>query len=563
MAGYLTTVAEVPEGNLAFTLAAIGVADILAHQFLIITKTIALSDLRSKIGIPCPSLSTGIFPPMSLCDHCEHAVPTRWHIGNTTNTADHLTSPLLDRCYTRYIARSPHRLTTKRGELVQHTLTTLQTQFQKQGAYVCWSCAQPILAARLLSKQSETPPSYNFSDISQPENLSTFIRHILLTSHPEKKIFENLLQTKPVFTLQYLAREHPLCDPKDRTTININNSLWVPYISTPKQQDPDNPHPLVPPPPSTPPHQPPPSPQQTTEEYVIWMYSVESIRQAHKAHPPKGKLTQTYITSYTGSRFKAFSIDEVEKAFENNTAIREHQDIDPILILDTTSLTSEQAYTITRNAIMTLRSHQTWKYDSEEFNSKVTLNLQHVRTLFVSAKTVKLLLRPLHTDKDANQPAHHNKAANFLIDIGLFAFKQNDSNVLPILFSTNHEPDFSGDIRPSHIITSQRKRIPKPTMNKVPFTWPDTRQPQRPLTTHDTPKTTQTLHTGDKRKISPPSINPWQFCDKCWKFNLHFADSCPRTLALPRPDSFTQELETLRVTHKLAWKRATKQKKRK
>ena len=184
LAGYLTTVAEVPKGNLLSTLAAIGMADVLAHQLLTITKTIALSNLRSKIGIPCPSLSTEMFLPMSVCDHCERAVPTRWHIGSIKNTSDHLTSSLLDRCYTRYIAKSPHRLTPKKRELVQHTLTTLQTQFQKQGANVCCSCALPILSARLLSKHqrtllhifSQTSPTLR---IYRSTSDTSFLRHTL------------------------------------------------------------------------------------------------------------------------------------------------------------------------------------------------------------------------------------------------------------------------------------------------------------------------------------------------------------------------------------------------
>jgi len=85
LAGYLTTVDGVSQSNLESTLAAIGAADAHAHEFMNRSKMEAISELQSNLGIPFPSLSTGSYPQLDKCDHCDKAVPTRWFIGPLTN----------------------------------------------------------------------------------------------------------------------------------------------------------------------------------------------------------------------------------------------------------------------------------------------------------------------------------------------------------------------------------------------------------------------------------------------------------------------------------------------
>ena len=102
---YLTIVVGITTTNMAPTLTAIATTDAYAHQFLNQTKLAAISNFRSNIGIPSPSPSTGAYPTVDLCSHCQKATPTRWFIGRPSDDEDFLTESLLQQCYTNYIKK--------------------------------------------------------------------------------------------------------------------------------------------------------------------------------------------------------------------------------------------------------------------------------------------------------------------------------------------------------------------------------------------------------------------------------------------------------------------------
>jgi hypothetical protein len=114
---YLRIVAGISTNNMTSILTAIAITDATAHQFLNQTKIASISNFRSKLGILSPSPSTGAYPMVDLCSHCKKATPTRWFIGPTNDPEDTLTAPLLQQCYTQYIANSQKRLDPARGEL--------------------------------------------------------------------------------------------------------------------------------------------------------------------------------------------------------------------------------------------------------------------------------------------------------------------------------------------------------------------------------------------------------------------------------------------------------------
>ena len=127
LAEYLTIVAGITT-SMTPILAAIATTDACAHQFLNLTKLAAIFNFRSNIGIPSPSPSTGAFPPVDLCSHCQKATPTRWFLGRPSDDEDIFTAPLLQRCYIHYINLSKTRIDPVRGDLVeQYTLPYLET----------------------------------------------------------------------------------------------------------------------------------------------------------------------------------------------------------------------------------------------------------------------------------------------------------------------------------------------------------------------------------------------------------------------------------------------------
>ena len=83
------------------------------------------------------------------------------------------------------------------------------------------------------------------------------------------------------------------------------------------------------------------------------------------------------------------------------------------------SLENNTAYSLTREAVMKLRSARARIYD-ETNEHKVTLNLAHVRTIFYATTTVKKLIFPLHPDKRTSAPTtepNYKMAFNFLTEI--------------------------------------------------------------------------------------------------------------------------------------------------
>ena len=354
LAEYLTIVAGITTANMTPILAAIATTDAYAHQFLNLTKLAAISNFRSNIGIPSPSPSTGAFPSVDLCSHCQKATPTRWFIGSPSDDEDILTAPFLQQCYTHYINHSKTRLNPARGDLVeQYTLPYLENQFQVQGAYVCWPCACPVLCARLLSSKldiirAEKIASHTSLDLNNPTDCALFLRHIFLaSSHPLKDLLTQLLRTRSVAHLASLTREQFPCGIHNHPAVMIDNSWWVPYISTPPPTDQEF---VV--------------PGHIPGQWVIWMYSVQSESHAPKTKPPTGNLRQTYLPTYNLSRFRAFLQSDVKHATEDPSKASSFlpstslaaSTVDALIIpLALTSTNTLLAYSLTREAVMRLR----------------------------------------------------------------------------------------------------------------------------------------------------------------------------------------------------------------
>jgi len=151
---------------------------------------------------------------------------------------------------------------------------------------------------------------------------------------------EQILETKTVLHLASIIREDFPCGPHHCKLIKLDNSWWVPYISTPPSEHPEF-----------------QIPGQIPGQWVFWMFSVQSQHHAANATPPKGELTKPHPVDYTESRFRAFLKPDIKNALKNQT--HKNIKIDPLIIPDTFTPTNiPLAYSLTRDAIMKLRSEK-------------------------------------------------------------------------------------------------------------------------------------------------------------------------------------------------------------
>ena len=125
--------------------------------------------------------------------------------------------------------------------------------------------------------------------------------------------------------------------------------------------------------------------------------------------------------------------------------------VDPLIIpIALTPSNTLLAYSLTREAVMKLRSVRAWIYD-ETREHKVTLNMAHVRTIFYGSTTVKKLIFPLHPDKRTSTPTtepNYKMAFNFLTEIALKAFTTNEKGEYPATTPAICHDDYSGDLKP-------------------------------------------------------------------------------------------------------------------
>ena len=556
-------------------LASIALTDAHAHQSLNLTKTPALSHFRSNIGIACPSPTTGSFPHVDPCDCCNQATPTRWFIRPTEHQSKlfvgpmplthNLTTTLLEKCFTTYVKKSPSRLNPSRGDLVENfTLPYIQKLFFAQGAYTCWTCASPILCERLLCKKNTLMPPPTTHNLDLLKDRALFLRHTLLTSsHPMRGKIEHLLETRTVLHLASIIREDPPCGSHHCKPMRLENAWWIPYISTPPSENPEF-----------------QIPGHIPGQWVIWMYSVKSQSHADKTKPPKEELTKKHPIDYTESRFRAFLKSDIEKAIKNQT--HENITIDPLIIPNIFTPTNiTLAYSLTRDAIMKLRSAKAWVCDDESQSPNVTLRTEYVRVLFSERSTVLKIMAPLHPDRNpdlkgkppSDQPEHYKKAYNFLNQVAKKAFDTNENGAYLIDINTTFEPDHSGDVRPPYTQDINKKRFQTKPLIPPTYEWPD---PNSQKTKH----TINKHHNAMKQSPAPepnippnpaaePNIpmkrtggpHPWEYCNRCWKFGKHYSDSCPEPLPLQHPPDFKNQLENIQQTHQTARLRLKRQKK--
>jgi hypothetical protein len=301
-------------------------------------------------------------------------------------------------------------------------------------------------------------------------------------------------------------------------------------------------------------------------EWVIWMYSVESETHAAKTNPPKGELTQTYPPTYNLSRFRAFLQSDIKLATENpsivnnllpSTSSTSACPLDPLIIpIALTPSNTLLAYSLTREAVMKLRSARAWIYD-ETKQHKVTLNLAHVRTIFYGTTTVKRLILPLHPDKRTSTPTtdpNYKMAFNFLTEIALSACTPNAKgeylNTIPVIC---HD-DYSGDLKPK---TSDNKRPKTIPLGQTPFSWPDMNPKKRKSPQHEPnqqPGPANPVPVPEQSKKRPNTPHPWEFCNNCWEFGKHYSDVCT-TKPIQRPPDFETKRANLRKMHSADHKR--------
>jgi len=147
--------------------------------------------------------------------------------------------------------------------------------------------------------------------------------------------------------------------------------------------------------------------------------------------------------------------------------------VDPLIIpIALTPSNTLLAYSLTREAVMKLRSARAWIYD-ETKEHKVTLNMAHVRTIFYGTTTVKKLIFPLHPDKRTNTittEPNFKIALKFLTEKALKAFTTNEKGEYPATAPAICHDDYSGDLRPT--ITKNERPRPIP-LGQTPFSWPD------------------------------------------------------------------------------------------
>ena len=128
------------------------------------------------------------------------------------------------------------------------------------------------------------------------------------------------------------------------------------------------------------------------------------------------------------------------------------------------------AYSLTREAVMKLRSARAWIYD-ETKEHRVTLNMAHVRTMFYGTTTVKKLIFHLRPDKRTSTPTtepNYEMALNFLTEKALKAFTTNEKGEYPATTPAICYDNYSGDLKPT---TNNYKR-PRPTpLGQTPFSW--------------------------------------------------------------------------------------------
>ena len=563
LAEYLTIVAGITAKNMAPILATIATTDAAAHQFLNQTKLAAISDFRSNKGIPSPSPSTGAFSPVDLCSHCQKATSTRWFSGHPNDDEDILTAPLLQQCYTHYINNSQKRLDPARGHLVeQYTLPYLKQHFQDQGAYVCWPCASPVLCARLLSSKLRTITTEKITphtslNLNDPTDCAPFLRHIFLaSSHPLRDILKQL-HTRSVIHLASLTREQHPCGLHNHPAIKIDNSWWVPYISTPPPFDPEC---VV--------------PGHTPGQWVIWMYSVQSESHAAKTKLPKGTLTQTNEPTYNLSRFRAFLKSDVENAIENtpqansllaSTSSTSVSMVDPLIIpIALTPTNALLAYSLTRETVYKLRSAQAWKYDDTK-EPKVTLNMAYDRTIFHNRITVERLILPLHPDTRTSTPTtdpNYKMAFNFLTEIALSAFTPNKKGeYLDTLPAICHD-DYCGNLKPK---TSNKKAPMNTPPGQTTFSWPDMNPKKRKFPQDEPnqqPGPANSTANPEQSKRRPNTPHPWEYCNNCWEFGKHYSDSCMEPPAHCSPDLKTIQKNEKRI-HQETYNQFQNQKKKK
>ena len=202
------------------------------------------------------------------------------------------------------------------------------------------------------------------------------------------------------------------------------------------------------------------------------MYSVQSETHASKTKYPEGILTKLHPESYRLSRFRAFLQSDVNEAIESqhppssllsSTSSTSDAPADPLIIpLTFTNTNALLAYSLTREAVMKLRSAQAWTYN-ETKEHKVTINMALVRAIFSQKSTVHKLIVPLHSDSEhtkptANELPNYRMAFNFLTEIGLQAFRSDKGIYHATLAPDNCQDDYSGDLKP------------KATNNKGPIT---------------------------------------------------------------------------------------------
>mmetsp|Transcript_5914 Transcript_5914/g.14092 ORF Transcript_5914/g.14092 Transcript_5914/m.14092 type:complete len:518 (+) Transcript_5914:412-1965(+) len=476
-----------------------------------------------------------------------------------------LTAPLLQQCYTQYIHNSQKRLDPARGELVeQHTLPYLQQQFQDQGAYICWSCASPILCTRLLSSKHATTRTEKITphtslDLTKPKDCALFLRHIFFASpNPLKHFIKQLLQTRNVPHLASLTREQYPCGLRNHPPIMLDDSLWVPFISTPPPEHPDF---VV--------------PGQIPGQWVIWMYSVQSQTHAPKTKYPQGKLTQIHPVSYELSRFRAFLQSDVDEAIESqnqpnsllpSTSSTSASPVDPLIIPITfTNTNALLAYSLTREAVMKLRLAQAWTYD-ETKEHKVTINMALVRAIFFQKTTVTRLIFPLHTDTEHTEPtatqhAAYRMALNFLTEIALQAFRTNQKGEHPATAPATCQDDYSGGLKPK--ATNNKEPITLPSQ-KLPFSWPDlnpNKQRSSPNKQNQQPGPTNPVPDPQQSKKRPNNPHPWEHCYHCWTFGKHYPDQCLEPQQKSCPPDFKTKQKSLYKANSAAYDNFKRQKK--
>ena len=191
-----------------------------------------------------------------------------------------------------------------------------------------------------------------------------------------------LLHTRSVAHHTSITREQHPCGLHNHQAIMIDNCWWVPYISTPPSTDPEF---MV--------------PGHVPGQWIIWMYSVQSESHAAKTNPPKGELTQTYQPTYNLSLCRAFLQPDIKLAAENpplvssllpSTSSTSAFPADPLII--PIALTPSNTLLAYREAVMKLRSARAWTYD-EPKEHKVTLNMAHVRTIFLISDFKTILFK--------------------------------------------------------------------------------------------------------------------------------------------------------------------------